>query len=581
MSSNQLVVLKFGGSVLASEDELPNAVHEIYRWVSSGHQVVAVVSALGATTNELFERSRKYGNRLTPASVAKLASTGESESASLLGLAMDRIGISNEVHDETSLGIQTIGESLDSSISKIDVDAVHAALGRSSVVVVPGFVGRDNRSMVNLLGRGGSDLTALFIANAIDAQKCILIKDVEGLFEWDPKRSGSPRQFRKITFANALTLDDTIVQHKAIEFAQNADVPFEVGRLRSTHSTEVGNFAEDVFYHDHRRPDPLRVGLLGMGTVGLGVFRHLEKFTTTRVERIAVRDTEKAIANGAPARAVTNNGVHVVGEDVDIVVELMGGIEPALTLVRAALESGKHVITANKSLIARHGNELADMARSRDVQLLYSAAVGGGVPMIEAVRRLADADPIVEIEGVLNGTCNFVLDKIAHRVSFSDAVLAAQREGFAEADPSLDLDGTDAAEKLVILGRAAGIDLDFDGVERTAASENLIDQWQKSKPQDEVLRQVSKLTLKNDASDDSNSADQLTANVDVRSLPLNHVFAQVHGEENLLVVKTESGKRIVLSGRGAGQFPTAQSVINDLGILVRGHFASNTDISRS
>ncbi len=559
MYRDKLVVLKFGGSVLCGEDELPTAIHEIYRWNAMGYRVVAVVSALGTTTNQLFEQSRKYGQRLSPGTVAKLAATGESTSAALLGLALDRVGLTNEVHDETSLGILTTGPILDSSIESVDTDRFNEAFQRVEVVICPGFLGRNPDGKISLLGRGGSDLTALFLANALQADQCRLIKDVDGLFEWDPKRSGSPRQYRQITYQGALELDESIVQHKAVRFTQENNVTFDVTSLRSAFATRVGDVGEDLFHDESIRPQPLRVGLLGLGTVGLGLFRHLAKFPSVKLNQIAVRDIQKAIDNGAPETIVTTNAVNVIQNNCDVLIELIGGVEPALTLVRAALDSGTHVITANKSLIARHGLELQRLADQRDCQLLYSGAVGGGVPMIETVNKLGRENPITSIRGVLNGTCNFVLDKMAQDVSFQEAVLAAQRKGFAEADPSLDLNGTDAAEKLVILARAAGLNLAVDDVRCEAVDETAMEKWQAAKADQRVLRQVSTLEVVD---------GKIQASVCVQTLPRDHFLAMAQGEDNRLVVDTGSGQTQLI-GRGAGRFPTSQAVVNDLMVMIR------------
>ena len=561
MSREPLIVLKFGGSVLASEQELPSAIHEIYRWVARGYRVVSVVSALGTTTNRLLEQSRGYGHRLNPSTVAKLAATGEAASSALLGLALDRVGIANEVHDETSLGFETRGgQPLDSELLKVDGQKFDQAFERVRVIVVPGFIGRCPDDKLELLGRGGSDLTALFLAQAIEAEQCRLVKDVDGLFEWDPKRSGSPRQYDQIKFEHALQLDEKIVQHKAVRFARDHSINFEVGSLRNSEATSVGQYEHDQFHDQGLFPEPLRVALLGLGTVGLGVYEHACQFPSIRFTGIAVRDVYKAESNGAPAELITNDPIEAIQADTDLVIELIGGIEPALTLVRSALNSGKHVITANKSLMARHGEELLAIAESRNAKLCYSAAVGGGVPMTETVRRISQIESVESLEGVLNGTCNFVLDKVANQVSFADAVLAAQREGFAEADPSRDLDGTDAAEKLVILAREMGIQLNFKQVGREPLAEAKIEDWLRHRGQNEVLRQVSSLARQD---------NDWQAKVELKPLSTSHPFAQTHGEDNRLDLLTAAGSCHRLRGRGAGRYPTSQAVVNDLSELVR------------
>ncbi|MEZ6092689.1 MAG: homoserine dehydrogenase [Pirellulaceae bacterium] len=568
MEKQKIVVLKFGGSVLAGEDDLPTAVGEIYRWVSNGYRVVAVVSAIGSTTNRLFNRSHKYGARLNPHTIARLVSTGEVESAALLGLALDRVGLANEVHDDTSLQIRTEGDVLDAEITSIDSTRLSEILKRAEVVVVPGFVGRGQNGMSNLLGRGGSDLTALCIAEALGADHCFLVKDVDGLFEWDPKRSGAPRQYQQISISSALQLDEAIVQHKAVRLAKRLAIPFHVGSMRSTHVTAVGDFKSDQFYSDRTRVEPLRIGLLGLGTVGLGVYEQLRRNPMVQVEWVGVRDRSKAVDHGAPASITTNDPLPRINDDIELVIELIGGIEDAYNYVQVALKSGKHVITANKSMMAAHGVELAELAAQQGVRLLFSAAVGGGVPMLETVARIARHDEIVHLEGVLNGTCNFVLDRVAAGIKFREAVFSAQREGFAEADPSRDLDGVDAAEKLALMIWKATGELNNEDIQAVPVSENSISQVVSNAP-GHVIRQVS--TWQKPVNGSGGESHVRLVNV-----PAGHPFAKLQGEDNCLKILTASGKRYQLVGKGAGRFPTSQSVLNDLNELLR-HLSRQTE----
>src|SRR5438270_2555959 len=196
MRRHPLIVLKFGSSVLRSEEDLPRVVHEIYRWVRRGHRVLAVVSALGSTSTELLETALGYGAKPSQAAIAALVSTGEATSVALLALALDRAGIPCALLDAARMGFGTRGLILDADPCELDEPAILRALEEFPVAVAPGFVGRAEDGSTSLLGRGGSDLTALFLAQRLGAEHCRLIKDVDGLYEYDPAVGGPrPRRF--------------------------------------------------------------------------------------------------------------------------------------------------------------------------------------------------------------------------------------------------------------------------------------------------------------------------------------------------------------------------------------------------
>lgn len=242
--SDPVIVLKFGGSVLLDELHVRAAADEVARYVREGHRVIAVVSALEGTTDGLLRQAQGYGASPHPWATATLLATGELTSTALLGLALDTFGVRVETLDAAGVGLRTTGDPLDASPESLDDDAVRTALRRARAIVVPGFVGRDGFGRTTLLGRGGSDLTALFIAQRLGAS-CRLVKDVDGLYEWDPVREGpEPRRYATISWEGALALDGTIVQHKAVRWARDCGLGFEVGRLGDTDATRVGPFAD-------------------------------------------------------------------------------------------------------------------------------------------------------------------------------------------------------------------------------------------------------------------------------------------------------------------------------------------------
>jgi len=307
-------------------------------------------------------------------------------------------------------------------------------------------------------------------------------------------------------------------------------------------------------------PARLRVGLLGLGTVGRGVFQSLslypERFEITGV---AVRDT------GRPERLpLLRNGLlgndpwRIVEGDADVVIELIGGHEPALALISEALRRGKQVVTANKLVIARHGAELLRLAERNHGRLFFAAAVGGAVPMLETVNRIGGAGPIESLKGVLNGTCNFVLDELARGSAFQDAVARARTLGFAEADPTLDLDGTDAAHKLTLLARACGAELRLENIDRSGILGLDARRVHSLAASGKSVRLVAAFSR------GTSGVHGLRARVAPEAVDAEHPFARIRGEQNCLIARRADGSEQILRGKGAGRWPTTISVMGDV-----------------
>jgi homoserine dehydrogenase len=270
----------------------------------------------------------------------------------------------------------------------------------------------------------------------------------------------------------------------------------------------------------------------------------------------AVLETEKKRGLPVPRSVrLTSSAEEVVNSDCDLVIEVIGGIGTASKIIRSALQNGKHVITANKALLADSGELLLEDARANRVTLQYSAAAGGAVPMLEAVRRIAQKHEITELEGVLNGTSNFVLDQLSRGEQLEEAVAAAQEAGFAEADPSADLNGTDAAQKLILLAHAAfGEFVPFEWVVRRGVTDGLATKSVAARSDGNAVRSIAAL---------KKSPIGVKCSVAPRVLDGAHPLARVRAEENCLVVKTACGREFIFRGRGAGRWPTAEAVFAD------------------
>lgn len=238
--STRTIVMKFGSSVIPSESALRGVVEEIRRRRDGGWSIVAVVSAIGGATDGLLTHARRFGSE-NESALAAYVSTGELQAAALLALALGRSGIDSVLLDAAAAGLRTTGPVLDAEPSCLDVERVRRALEGAPVVVVPGFIGRDAQGGTTLLGRGGSDLTALFIASRLGA-RCRLVKDVDGLYDRDPAgREGSTaRRFERVSYDDVLMLDEGIVQHKAVRLARTLGLEFEVGPMGPAPGTTVG-----------------------------------------------------------------------------------------------------------------------------------------------------------------------------------------------------------------------------------------------------------------------------------------------------------------------------------------------------
>lgn len=575
-SAEQIVVLKFGGSVLREDRDVASVVDEIYRWVRGGHKVVAVVSAIEGQTDALIERADQYGPGASDSAAAVLLATGELQSAALLGLALGRAGIDASVLPISAIGLRTLGETLDAEPVSVDVARLKSVLERSSVAVVPGFTGVGLGGQWTLLGRGGSDLTALFLAQQLGAT-CRLIKDVDGLYEWDPAKpragkDGSavrPRKYAQIGIEDALKLGGHIVQNKALRFVREHGQRFEVGTFAVADATVVTTDGRSEVSEAVKKlaSAPLRVAVLGFGTVGQGVVKLLSRQAPRfAVSSIAVRDLEKARRAGADAALLTTD-LDAAIEGAQIVVETIGGIEPARSAIARALNAGAHVVTANKAVIAAHGPALRKLAARKGVTLAYSAAVGGAATVLETAERLRRAAEeggrslaITSVEGVINGTTNFILERVLARgvseETFVDSVRAAQQAGFAEADASRDLDGHDVADKLVLLAHAAfGVTIEAGDIDRQPLNAVAIaDALGRASPGQQP-RYVGWLRRE---------GRQVHAGIGLRLVALDHPLSNVRGEHNRVVFELADGQTVQAAGRGAGRWPTAQAVVADV-----------------
>ncbi|MEZ5446183.1 MAG: homoserine dehydrogenase [Gammaproteobacteria bacterium] len=312
---------------------------------------------------------------------------------------------------------------------------------------------------------------------------------------------------------------------------------------------------------------PIRVGLMGIGTVGGGTFavlaRNQEEITRRagrpiHITVVADKDRARAEAVTGGKVRIVENAFAIVGDpDVDVVVELIGGYTVARDLVLSAIDNGKHVVTANKALIATHGNEIFKRAREKGVMVAFEAAVAGGIPIIKAMRESLAANRVQWLAGIINGTCNFILTEMRnHGREFAEALKDAQAKGYAEADPTFDIEGIDAAHKLTILASIAfGIPLQFDKVHvegiTGVAREDVVNA-------EALGYRVKLLGIAR------RSEEGIELRVHPTLIPERRLIANVDGVMNAVLVRGDAVGPLLFYGAGAGAEPTASAVVADL-----------------
>jgi homoserine dehydrogenase len=315
----------------------------------------------------------------------------------------------------------------------------------------------------------------------------------------------------------------------------------------------------------------VQIGVLGLGTVGTGVVELMELNGDSikkrvgeniQIKKILVKNPDKKRSSLADGKLAYKFEEILRDDDISIVVELMGGEEPALTYIRESLRAGKHVVTANKEVISKHGKELLDLAAQQKVNLLFEASVGGGIPIIQPMKLSLSSNKVTKIMGILNGTTNYILTQMTEQEkNFADALKEAQAEGFAESDPTADIKGFDAARKISILSSIAfntritpdqvyteGIDI-VDLVDIKYARE---------------LGYVIKLIAVGMMHE-----DEIEVAVAPMMLEKEHPLALVKGAYNAILVEGNAVGRVMFYGQGAGKMPTASAVVADIMEAVR------------
>lgn len=304
----------------------------------------------------------------------------------------------------------------------------------------------------------------------------------------------------------------------------------------------------------------IKIGLIGLGTVGSGVFKTLQNLKNVEVVKIAVHNkNKKRNIEGLDESIITDDAYEVVNNpEIQIVAELVGGINPAFDLIKTAIKNGKHIVTANKELLAKHGEELFNFAEENNKVVLYEAAIAGGIPLIMPIKTILAGNKITKIKAILNGTTNYILTKMdVQGASYTDVLKEAQELGYAEADPTGDVEGFDAAYKITTLATIAfGKRIKIENVYREGIT--------KISPDDMKAANEMGYKIKLIASAELNEDSKADVRVHPMLVPKTKTLAHIDYVTNAVSLSGHPVGDVTLSGPGAGEFPTASSVVGDI-----------------
>ena len=310
----------------------------------------------------------------------------------------------------------------------------------------------------------------------------------------------------------------------------------------------------------------VKIGLLGLGTVGGGVYKLVERQkkdmvskagANVEIAKILVHNMNKK-REGVDASLLTDKWENIITNDeIDIIVEVMGGIEPAKTMIEEALKAGKSVVTANKDLLAEYGEELLELAKENHVDLMFEASVAGGIPIMRPLRKCLLGNEITQVMGIVNGTTNYILTKMFEKdMSFEEALAKATELGYAEADPTADIEGLDAGRKVAIMASSAFHskvvfdDVYIEGITKITSSD-----IRYAKEFGSVIKLIGVA---------KNTADGIETCVYPMLVSVEHPLASVRNSFNAVMVHGDAVDDVMFYGRGAGEFPTASAVVGDI-----------------
>jgi homoserine dehydrogenase len=549
LKNRTLAVLKFGSSVLRDHHDLARAAGEIYRQSLHYDQLIVVVSAFEGVTDQLISRFQAIAGPAQCEGCPDLVTLGEEMTAAQLRIACSRIGLDAALLRPEQWAIEAEGPEYEAS--PVRLPSLPVEFSDRHILILPGFVGRGSHGQRLLLGRGGSDFSAIYIGGELGADRVRLYKDVDGVYDHDPAIGIEDlHRFDEIDWDKCLEIARPLLQPHAIEYAREKSLQLEVGSIGTSNPTIVTNQVKRAANLPDRRP--LKLGIAGFGVVGQALYQRLLHEKDFHVSAILVRDQQKKRAIYPPFELTTCLD-SFRDADFDVIIDVTCGEEAGFPLSCSQLQQGRALISANKTVIEPWYEELSRLSVAQGGLLGISACVGGGTPILETIGQVASPDRIQKVTAVLNGTVNFLLDQLAQGHSFDIALTRAQRAGFAEEDPAQDLSGADAETKLRLIARRAfNCETRDLIIRRDRLTSSRIEKIRSS-----GARWIQLATLERAANCVIGSIGFVRADTIARlpSLP---------GEYNFARIVLSDGEEHEVVGRGAGGAPTAEAIMTDL-----------------
>ncbi len=548
------IVLKFGSSVLQDVSNLKDVVTEIYRYTRLGRKVVAVVSAFAGETDKLYAEAAALGASGLSRHAPRLIALGEDRSAALLAIACDASGLDARIAGARQLSLCAGGPVDDAHPQSIDAVALKQALAEHDVVIVPGFVAIGASGEPVLLGRGGTDLTAVCVAHALNLGEVFLIKDVDGVYDRDPAVAGpAAKRFRFLDWSAARDVAGKLLQPKSIDFAAACNVAINVRRLGAAEGTRVAARSDEPVAALSK--SPLNVSVAGLGVIGAGAaLRVLDNNIDYSFDGALVRTPAKLRSDEFAGYTLHGDLNAFLRSKPDIILDALPSEDAGKALIENALSQGVSIVSANKQAVAGSVEKFHALAAANGAAFYYSASVGGGAPMVETLRSAVAVGRVKSVTAILNGTVNFILSAMRNGETFDSAVRQAQEAGFAEPDPSADLSGEDAKAKISILCfEAFGREPDPDNIAVEALTQRLAEKIAQS---GEAWKQLATFC--------ETPEGGIAASVTYKPIGDDPLFSDTLGESNAMRVAIDGGRQFECRGKGAGRRPTVESLLAEL-----------------
>lgn len=445
--------------------------------------------------------------------------------------------------------------------------AIENRLKSQKNVVVPGFYGEDINGDIKTFERGGSDITGSIVASGVDAALYENWTDVSGLMTADPRVDPNAQWIPEISYEELLTITQNgaqVYHPDAIEPAKVKHIPIQIK------NTNIPG-DQGTMVTDYKKPTVINIALLGFGTVGQGVEAILRENSSIIEQRLkqstdqeAVIQIKKILVKNLEKKRIVDSSLITsdfseIENDpsIQIVVEVIGGDEAAKDYIKRSIQKGKHVVTANKLAIAKSKGALEQWAKDNHVAFLFEAAVAGTIPVIRVIQESLEANHIKEIKGIVNGTTNYILSAMANEnKSYQEALKIAQEKGFAEMDPTSDVEGQDPAYKMAILSKLAfGKYPKDENINAVGITQVSTEDIENAKKRGHVIKLIGRAYLKD---------GEPVVVVEPTEISEDMALAHVNGAGNAVSIYCDNAGEIVLQGQGAGSRPTASAVVSDI-----------------